>query len=96
MSIEDVHGSCGALSFGAFPLESIQGRAVPAGATRIERGFLGSHSDIGGGFEQGDLARVALVWMINQARNAGVQMDDDPLLGTIISNLYCTIRATAW
>jgi RHS repeat-associated protein len=62
-----------------FPLESIaQGQfsATPvAGQVRIERGFLGAHSDIGGGFADGDLAKVALVWMVNQATAAGVQMD---------------------
>ncbi len=57
-------------------MESIQGRAAPASTTPIEFGFIGAHSDIGGGFEQGDLARVALVWMIQQARAAGVQIED--------------------
>jgi Uncharacterized alpha/beta hydrolase domain (DUF2235) len=59
-----------------FPVESIvQGQfsAVPVlGQTRIERGFLGSHSDIGGSFADGDLAKVALVWMVEQAAAAGV------------------------
>jgi hypothetical protein len=71
-------------SVGAFPLESIIGGAVPTGQTRIERGFLGSHSDIGGGFAQSDLSRVALNWMVAQATSAGVQMDAAP--STIIAN----------
>jgi RHS repeat-associated protein len=75
-------------SVGAFPLESIMGgmySPVPiAGQARIERGFIGSHSDIGGGFEQGDLSRVALSWMVDQARKAGLQMDNAPT--TIIAN----------
>jgi RHS repeat-associated protein len=62
-----------------FPVESIaQGQfgSVPVpGQVRIERGFLGAHSDVGGGFANGDLARVALVWMVNQATAAGVQMN---------------------
>lgn len=45
------------------------------GQTRIERGFLGAHSDIGGSFADGDLSKVALVWMVNQATAAGVGMD---------------------
>ncbi|RYF01830.1 MAG: hypothetical protein EOO32_02360 [Comamonadaceae bacterium] len=57
-----------------FPLESIQGKAAPAGMVRIERGFLGSHSDIGGGYPEGDIAKVALVWMVKQAVSAGVEM----------------------
>ena len=59
-----------------FPLESIMGDAVPPLQTRIERGFLGAHSDIGGGYHssEDDLAKVALVWMVDQARAAGVTM----------------------
>jgi hypothetical protein len=41
--------------------------------TRIEKGFLGSHSDIGGGFGTGDLSNVALMWMIGQANGDGIQ-----------------------
>lgn len=44
--------------------------------TRIEQGFLGVHSDIGGGYNDGDLSNVALMWMIDQARNIGVKFDD--------------------
>jgi Uncharacterized alpha/beta hydrolase domain (DUF2235) len=58
-----------------FPSVSIMGGAAPAGQTRVEMGFLGSHSDIGGSFADGDLAKVALVWMVNQATAAGVTMD---------------------
>lgn len=43
---------------------------------RIEQGFLGVHSDIGGGYNDGDLSNVALMWMIDQARNMGVKFDD--------------------
>ena len=51
------------------------------GATRIEQGFIGSHSDIGGGYgipgtthneAEGDLSNVAFTWMYNQAKAAGV------------------------
>ncbi len=55
-----------------FPVESIEG--APAGGTRIERGFIGAHSDIGGSYAEGDLSDVALGWMHAQARNAGVRM----------------------
>jgi RHS repeat-associated protein len=69
-------------SIGAFPLESIMQGMLSAeplsGKTRIERGFIGSHSDIGGGFDQGDLSNVALAWMIAQARSAGVALNDAP------------------
>ena len=45
----------------AFPLESIMGSAITAEQTRIERDFIGAHSDIGGGFPDGNLAKVAQV-----------------------------------
>ncbi|WP_338755551.1 DUF2235 domain-containing protein [Moraxella lincolnii] len=38
---------------------------------RLEKGFLGAHSDIGGGYESGDLSNVALMWMIKQAQEKG-------------------------
>ncbi|NCT96034.1 MAG: DUF2235 domain-containing protein [Comamonadaceae bacterium] len=51
-------------------------RSCAAARTRIERGFLGAHADIGGGFGENDsqLARAALVWMVEQAQVAGVTM----------------------
>lgn len=51
------------------------------GDTRIEQGFIGSHSDIGGGYgtpkttngtPSGDLSNVAYTWMYDQAKSAGV------------------------
>jgi hypothetical protein len=75
-------------STGAFPLESIMGDAVPASVTRIELGFIGAHADIGGGFgaDENQLSQVALAWMVEQAKVAGVAMGDSPLLHTIIAN----------
>ena len=67
-----------------FPLESIMGAPVTNGSTRIEQGFLGSHSDIGGSFPEDDLAKVALVWMVDQATAAGVKMDEPNR--TVIAN----------
>ncbi len=55
-----------------FPAESIAGS--PLGGVRIERGFIGAHSDIGGSYAEGDLSDVALAWMHSQARSAGVRM----------------------
>lgn len=66
-------------STGAFPLESIVGGTIPANQTRIEKGFIGAHADIGGGFAtNNELAQVALVWMIKQAELAGVKMLPSP------------------
>jgi RHS repeat-associated protein len=87
-------------SRGNFPLESITGRAAPFGQERVERGFIGAHADIGGGFSAGDdsaMARVSLAWMIEQARDAGVTMNDprtDIPASVVIhdksDNQYCT------
>jgi len=90
----------------AFPAESILRGPTPPGATRMERGFLGSHSDIGGSFPDGDLAKVALVWMVDQATAAGVNMDEpnrtiiaNPVIHDKSSNLLAgasTGGPTAW
>jgi hypothetical protein len=44
-------------------------------ATRVEKGFLGAHSDIGGGYATGDLSDVALMWMIEQANGQLIKFD---------------------
>ena len=68
------------MHWGGFPLQSIGASSTAPGQIRIERGFIGAHADIGGGYpddEQG-LSRVALNWMVQQAKNAGVTMKDVP------------------
>ncbi len=55
-----------------FPAESILG--VGGSGPRVERGFVGAHSDVGGGYAEGDLSDVSLAWMHAQARVAGVPM----------------------
>lgn len=44
--------------------------------TRIERGFMGSHSDVGGGYSDGDLSDVSLMWMIDQAKKSGIDFNN--------------------
>jgi RHS repeat-associated protein len=64
---------------GGFPLESIGGNSNTAGQVRIERGFIGAHADIGGGYREGnDISLVALSWMVAQARAAGLTMSNPP------------------
>ncbi|RZI43923.1 hypothetical protein EGT07_00365 [Herbaspirillum sp. HC18] len=59
----------------AFPLEPIKNDAnATDDQTRVEQGFIGAHADIGGGFENNDLSKVALAWMLQQAESAGVKM----------------------
>ncbi len=68
------------MHWGGFPLESIGASSGIPGHVRIEKGFVGAHADIGGGYpdaEQG-LSRVALGWMVRQAELAGVKMKEVP------------------
>jgi hypothetical protein len=74
--------------WGGFPLESIGANGSAAGATRIELGFLGSHSDIGGGFADNELSKVALAWMLEQATKAGVKMAESPITITASAVLH--------
>ncbi|RPH62601.1 MAG: hypothetical protein EHM83_11345 [Burkholderiales bacterium] len=53
-----------------FPLES----ALGGGGWVVERGFVGSHADVGGGNAEGDLSDVALVWMARMAQALGLPM----------------------
>jgi hypothetical protein len=69
----------------AFPQESIRGVPASNDRTRIERGFLGAHSDIGGGFPERELSKVVLAWMVDQARQAGVRMRSLDPADTIVS-----------
>ena len=64
------------MHWGGFPLESIGGSSEEPGRIRVERGFIGAHADIGGGYpdEEQGLSLVALNWMVEQARSAGVNM----------------------
>jgi len=75
-----------------FPAESIlSGPYSPmpvAGQVRVEQGLLGSHSDIGGSFPDGELAQVALAWMVQQARAAGVRMDEGLLSSVAAPTLH--------
>ena len=48
-------------------------------ANRLEKAFIGSHSDIGGGFGTGDLSDVALMWMVEQEKGQGIAIDNDTL-----------------
>lgn len=66
---------------GGFPLESIGESSMTPGQVRIERGFIGAHADIGGGYNEGEnqLSFVALHWIVDQAKSAGVNVDTSGL-----------------
>jgi hypothetical protein len=62
----------------SFDTRSILENATTAPApNRIERNFLGAHSDIGGSYGTGDLSDIALMWMIEQASDHGLTVDMD-------------------
>ncbi|WP_349771877.1 RHS repeat-associated core domain-containing protein [Thauera sedimentorum] len=73
---------------GGFPLESIGASSHELGQVRIERGFIGAHADIGGGYDEGEnqLSFVALNWMVEQAQKAGVNMNASGLDSIPVSN----------
>ena len=54
---------------------SLNGKPLKDGKRRIERGFMGAHSDIGGGYSEGDLSDATLMWMIKEAQASGVRFD---------------------
>ena len=64
----------GATNFNFRSIKSNAGQADSG--TRIEKGFIGAHSDIGGGYGTGDLSDVALMWMIKQANNQGIKFNN--------------------
>lgn len=71
-----------------FPLYSLD---VAANLNRLEQAFIGAHSDIGGGHDllepqPGDLSRVALMWMLWQARGVGLNFRDLPNDATTVSD----------
>jgi RHS repeat-associated protein len=53
-----------------FPVESGLGAHV------VERGFIGSHADVGGSNGEGDLSDVALLWMVEMAKKTGITMSE--------------------
>lgn len=68
-----------------FPQDSIDRHGGGGlSGNRVEQGFLGAHSDIGGGYsrndqsvaQNGDLSDVTLQWIFNQAEDAGVEMGE--------------------
>lgn len=50
---------------------------APAGSTIEQVWFAGCHSDVGGGYSDRELADIPLLWMIDRAKAAGLQVDED-------------------
>lgn len=49
------------------------------GNFRLEKGFMGAHSDIGGGYKEGDISNASLMWIIKHAKEAGIKLDDSQI-----------------
>ena len=88
-----------------FPLVSIEDSYGGAGfnPNRVEKGFIGAHSDIGGGYagtggDGGDLSDVALNWMWAQAKMAGVNMREVRAAQQTVSNpiLHDETKVAPW
>jgi RHS repeat-associated protein len=90
-----------------FPLESIFSSAsqTSSSARRIEAGFLGAHSDIGGGYagtlpgsDGGDLSDIALAWMWDQAAAAGVKLRPLRPAQQVVSNpiVHSELQLKLW
>ena len=49
--------------------------------------FPGVHCDVGGGYPEPEsgLSKIALQWMIEEARRAGLLLDDEPPFGRVIA-----------
>lgn len=78
------------MHWGGFPLESIGASSDTPGQIRIEKGFIGAHADIGGGYPEGEqnLSRVPLNWMAEQAVKAGVAMLEVPAVQFTAAGLH--------
>lgn len=69
----------GAANFDGRSILNAPATSSTPGQTRVELGFVGSHSDIGGGYGTGDLSDAALMWMIEQAKTQGIKFDDQKI-----------------
>lgn len=49
---------------------------APPGSTIEQVWFAGCHSDVGGGYSDRELADIPLLWMIDRAKSAGLQVDE--------------------
>ena len=49
---------------------------LPKGSKIEQVWFAGAHADVGGGYSDRDLADIPLLWMIDRAKSAGLQVDE--------------------
>lgn len=59
---------------GAF-LPTLWTGTAPPGSDIVQMWFAGAHSDVGGGYGERGLADIPLLWMAEEARKAGLQLD---------------------
>lgn len=63
----------------------------PAGTELKQIWFPGVHSDVGGGYRECGLANGALMWMLDEAENAGMSFDA-AIVQQIIPDIYDTLH----
>ncbi|HLQ18436.1 MAG TPA: DUF2235 domain-containing protein, partial [Tabrizicola sp.] len=49
---------------------------APQGTTIEQVWFAGCHADVGGGYSDRELADIPLLWMVDRAKSAGLQVDE--------------------
>jgi uncharacterized protein (DUF2235 family) len=60
-----------------FPVSLWTKRNLAAGQTMEQVWFAGVHSNVGGWYDNRDLSSIALVWMMEKAKAAGLKIDAD-------------------
>jgi uncharacterized protein (DUF2235 family) len=59
-----------------------------------EAWFVGAHSNIGGGYVDSNLSDIALFWVLDQAKQSGLQLDLEQISGWSQENPLGEIRAS--
>jgi uncharacterized protein (DUF2235 family) len=63
-------------SWGGIDSDPVLGDSRSLAQDVLEIWFRGSHSDVGGGYDDDDAARIPLRWMLNEAADAGLRLNE--------------------
>jgi uncharacterized protein (DUF2235 family) len=70
-----------------FPANLVGANSIRAGQTAEEVWFAGVHADVGGTQADSELANIPLRWLINHARQLGLQVDEEMIQSLKINPL---------
>ncbi|KAJ3003805.1 UNVERIFIED_CONTAM: hypothetical protein HDU68_005497 [Siphonaria sp. JEL0065] len=73
--------------FAPMLFEAVDEQQLVPGSTREQKWFRGAHGDIGGGWWEHGLSDISLSWMIEKAREAGLQIRNLESFDVFISPL---------